>query len=200
MIVLMFEVLVGIEGFVTVRCEMDPQYHLASISAILDRGLMNFLRNSNIALLMQSKDIRDHSYGTYLTSVKQLDNISVIWYCKNVPLSIGSKVQDKRVDSIKVLIQFVADGQAYPAIIDNQSQLQNILQEALTDLLRLIKVQSIFDKFEIKKGTIKKLHKSLWKTNSLCKDSLNCSLKNITWPIEVSKKKGIIITTAKKPY
>lgn len=97
------------------------------------------------------------------------------------------------------MIQFVADEQAYPAIIDNQSQLQNILQEALSDLLQLIRVQSIFDKFEIKKGTIKKLHKSLWKTNSLSKDSLNCSLKNITWPIEVSKKKGIFITTAKKP-
>jgi len=54
------------------------------------------------------------------------------------------------------LIQFVADEQAYPAIIDNQSQLQNILQEALSDLLQLIRVQSIFDKFEIKKGTIKK--------------------------------------------
>lgn len=86
MIVLVFEVLVGIEGFVTVRCETDPQYHLASISAILDRGLMNFLRNSNIALLMQSKDILDHSYGTYLTEVKQLDDISVLWYCKKLPL------------------------------------------------------------------------------------------------------------------
>lgn len=69
MIVLIFEVLVGIEGFVTVRCETDPQYHLASISAILDCGIMKFLRNSNITLLMQSKDIRDHSYGTYITGI-----------------------------------------------------------------------------------------------------------------------------------